>query len=197
MPDKSHSRVFDTLLLPTFNRPRSGRPETLRRTVSVTTGQVMPAGLIHDPCRHEAAAAAGERGATRSRGHHFHSQEKPCHESVNGGGKVGHVGGLSVNTPVAAAVYRRMSAAASSTCRNCLMLGPARASIQYSNARGGALRYDGRLFSLYRSLLILQRRFNAPLRESFVAQGLMGQFPDVHLRRKWASGTGRILNASL
>ena len=45
--------------------------------------------------------------------------------------------------------------------------------------------------------LVLQRRFNAPLRESFVAQGLMGQLPDVHLRRKWASGKRRIPNASL
>ena len=45
--------------------------------------------------------------------------------------------------------------------------------------------------------LVLQRRFNTPLRESFVAQGLMGQLPDVHLRRKWASGKRRISNASL
>ena len=45
------------------------------------------------------------------------------------------VAGLSINTPVAATVYRRTSAAASSTCRNWLMLDPVRESIQYSNAR--------------------------------------------------------------
>ena len=53
------------------------------------------------------------------------------------------------------------------------------------------------LDELIRRFLVLQRRFNAPLRESFVAQGLMGQLPDVHLRRKWASGKRRIPNASL
>ena len=40
--------------------------------------------------------------------------------------------------------------------------------------------------------LVLQRRFNGPLRESFVSQGLMGQLPDVHLRRKCANSKPRI-----
>ena len=46
-------------------------------------------------------------------------------------------------------------------------------------------------------LLVLQRRVDVPLRESFVAQGLLRQLLDVHLRREWASGERPIPNASL
>ena len=45
--------------------------------------------------------------------------------------------------------------------------------------------------------LVLQRRVDVPLRESFVAQGLLRQLLDVHLRREWASGERPIPNASL
>ena len=45
--------------------------------------------------------------------------------------------------------------------------------------------------------LVLQRRVNVPLRESFVAQGLLRQLPNVHLRREWTSGKRPIPNASL
>ena len=46
-------------------------------------------------------------------------------------------------------------------------------------------------------VLVLQRRVDVPLRESFVAQGLLRQLLDVHLRREWASGERPIPNASL
>ena len=45
--------------------------------------------------------------------------------------------------------------------------------------------------------LVLQRRVDVPLRESFVAQGLLRQLLDAHLRREWASGERPIPNASL
>ena len=47
------------------------------------------------------------------------------------------------------------------------------------------------------SALVLQRRVDVPLRESFVAQGLLRQLLDVHLRREWASGERPIPNPSL
>ena len=46
-------------------------------------------------------------------------------------------------------------------------------------------------------LLVLQRRLDVLLRESFVAQVLLRHLYDVHLRREWASGKRPIVNASL
>ena len=45
--------------------------------------------------------------------------------------------------------------------------------------------------------LVLQRRLDVLLRESFVAQVLLRHLYDVHLRREWASGKRPIVNASL
>ena len=52
-------------------------------------------------------------------------------------------------------------------------------------------------YSYFHRGLVLQRRVDVPLRESFVAQGLLRQLLDVHLRREWASGERPIPNASL
>ena len=46
-------------------------------------------------------------------------------------------------------------------------------------------------------LLVLQRRLDVLLRESFVAQVLLRHLYDVHLRREWASGKRPVANASL
>ncbi len=46
-------------------------------------------------------------------------------------------------------------------------------------------------------LLVLQRRLDVLLRESFVTQVLLRHLYDVHLRREWASGKRPIVNASL
>ncbi len=45
--------------------------------------------------------------------------------------------------------------------------------------------------------LLLQRRLDVLLRESFVAQVLLRHLYDVHLRREWAGGKRPIVNASL
>ena len=60
----------------------------------------------------------------------------------------------------------------------------------FGKPRNNATNYE------YRTL-VLQRRVDVPLRESFVAQGLLRQLLDVHLRREWASGERPIPNASL
>ena len=47
------------------------------------------------------------------------------------------------------------------------------------------------------TVLVLQRRLDVLLRESFVVQVLLRHLYDVHLRREWASGKRPIVNASL